>query len=61
MPMSNTDELLAGILMGVQDLLILQLALAAVPQREIRKLLGVDIGRINRVAKLVKKRKHAEP
>lgn len=38
----------------LQDLIIVQLALAGIGQREIRKVVGVDIARVTRIAKLVK-------
>ena len=44
---------------GVEDLLrdmmIVQLLLAGVGQREIRQIAGVDIGRVSRIGKLLKK------
>jgi hypothetical protein len=46
----STEELL-------QDLLIVQLSLAGVGQAEIRQIVGVDMHRVNRIAKLLKKRK----
>jgi len=39
------------------DLLIVELAKAGVKQLEIQKILGVDIYRINRIAKYFKNRK----
>jgi hypothetical protein len=41
----------------LQDLLIVQLSLAGVGQAEIRQIVGVDMHRVNRIAKLLKKRK----
>ncbi len=46
----STEELL-------QDLLIVQLSLAGVGQAEIRQIVGVDMHRVGRIAKLLKKRK----
>jgi hypothetical protein len=43
-----TEELL-------RDLLIVQLGLAGVTQRHIREIVGVDIHRVNRVVKHLKK------
>jgi hypothetical protein len=40
----------------LQDLLIVQLALAGVGQHQIREIAGVDIHRISRIAKLIKKK-----
>ena len=46
---------------GVEDLLrdimIVQLALAGVGQLQIREIVGVDIHRVSRIAKLIAKRK----
>lgn len=41
----------------LQDLIIIQLAFAGVGQHEIRKIAGVDIHRVSRIAKLIKKQK----
>jgi hypothetical protein len=41
----------------VQDLLIATLAKAGVPQTEIRKILGVDIVKVNRIARHIKPRR----
>jgi len=41
----------------LQDLIIVQLALAGIAQTEIRKIAGVDMNRVNRIAQLIKKRK----
>jgi len=41
----------------LQDLIIVHLALAGVGQHEIRKIANVDIHRVSRIAKLVKKQK----
>jgi transposase-like protein len=41
----------------LQDLIIVQLALAGVGQHQIREIAGVDIHRVSRIAKLITKRK----
>lgn len=41
----------------LQDLIIVQLALAGVGQHQIREIAGVDIHRVSRIAKLIKKQK----
>lgn len=45
---NSTQELL-------KDLLIVELGKAGVPQVEIRKIVGGDIHRVNRIVKLLKK------
>jgi hypothetical protein len=45
----------SSILATLQDLLIFQMALAGVPQKQIRHAVGLDMNRINRIAKLAKK------
>lgn len=47
---NSTDELL-------RDLLIVQLGLAGVKQLDIREIVGVDIHRVSRIVKLLKKEK----
>ena len=49
----TTDNLL-------QDLLIVQLGLAGVPQNNIREIVGVDMHRVNRIVKFLKKRKDTQ-
>ncbi|MFI5087676.1 MAG: hypothetical protein ACHP7I_04720 [Terriglobales bacterium] len=39
----------------LQDLLIVQLGLAGLTQHQIREIVGVDIHRVNRIAKYFKK------
>lgn len=39
----------------LQDLIIVQLALAGVGQHQIREIAGVDMHRVSRIAKLLKK------
>jgi hypothetical protein len=46
----TTDDLL-------RDMLIVQLLLAGVGQLQIRQIVGVDIHRVSRIAKLMKKSK----
>jgi hypothetical protein len=41
----------------LQDLMIVQLALAGVGQHQIREIVEVDIHRVSRIAKLIKKQK----
>ena len=41
----------------LQDLIIVQLALAGVGQHQIREIAGVDIHRVARIAKLIRKQK----
>jgi transposase-like protein len=41
----------------LRDLMIVQLVLAGVGQRQIREIVGVDIHRVSRIAKLIKKTK----
>jgi len=44
---NSTNELL-------KKLLIVELAIAGVPQREIGKIIGIGLGSVNRIAKYVK-------
>ena len=41
----------------LQDLIIVQLAIAGVGQHQIREIAGVDIHRVSRIAKLVRRQK----
>ena len=41
----------------LRDMFIAQLGLAGVPQQQIREIVGVDIHRVNRIVKLLKKAK----
>ena len=50
----------ATVLSTLQDLLIFQMASKGVPQRQIREAVGLDIGRVNRIAKLAKKSSNSE-
>ena len=45
---SKVEELL-------QDLIVIQLALAGVPGHDIRKVAGVDMNRVTKILKVVKK------
>ena len=44
----------ATVLSTLQDLLIFQMASAGVPQAQIREAVGVNMNRVNRIAKLAK-------
>jgi len=44
----------------IRDLLIVQLGLANVPQQDIRDIARCDIRRVNRIARLLPKRKTTE-
>ncbi len=41
----------------LRDMMIVQLLLAGVGQREIREIAGVEMGRVSRIGKLLKKPK----
>ena len=41
----------------LKDMLIVQLLLASVPQVETAKIAGVDVNRVNQIAKLLKRKK----
>ncbi len=43
----------------LRDMFIAQLGLAGVPQQQIREIVGVDIYRVNRIVKLLKRTKNA--
>lgn len=49
----NVEELL-------RDMMIVQLLIAGVGQHQIRQIVGVDIHRVSRIAKLMKKPKDAK-
>ncbi len=51
---SSSDETIRLL----KDLLIVQLGLAGVGQTEIRSIVGADMGRVNRIAKLVRKKEN---
>jgi hypothetical protein len=44
----------------LQDLMIVQLALAWIGQHQIRQIVGVDILHVSRIAKLIKKQRKEE-
>lgn len=48
------------LLSTLQDLFIFQMALAGVPQSQIRTAVGLDMNRVNRIAKLAKKIKKSD-
>lgn len=48
------------VLSTLQDLLIFQMAAAGVPQNKIRIAVGLDMNRVNRIAKLAKKIKKTD-
>ena len=54
----KTEE--TTILSTLQDLLIFQMAAAGVPQTQIRNAVALDMNRVNRIAKLVKKPQKTE-
>ncbi len=53
-------DLQAQILATLQDLLIFQMAAQGVPQGQIREAVGLDMNRVNRIAKLAKKSARSE-
>jgi len=53
----TVEELLVAQSELTKDMFIADLAIAGVPQREIAKLVYVDINRVSRIAKFLKKRK----
>jgi hypothetical protein len=44
----------------LRDMMIVQLLLAGIGQREIREITGVDMARVSRIGKLLKKPKAAK-
>jgi hypothetical protein len=48
------------VLSTLQDLLIFQMAMAGVAQNQIRQVIGLDINRVNRIARLAKRSKKVE-
>jgi hypothetical protein len=46
----------SALLSTLQDILIFQMAAYGVPQNQIRVAVGVDMNRVNRIAKLAKKK-----
>ena len=57
---NRTEQLLAAQSELLKDLFIAQLVIARVPQREIAKVVRVDLNRVNRIAKSLKKRKKSD-
>jgi hypothetical protein len=53
MAKNNRDEAILGIL---QDILIVQLTLAGVDNQSIRKVAGVQMSKVNRISKILRKR-----
>lgn len=49
------ESLLRDLLSAQRDSQILTLGLAGIPQIDIREIVGVDIHRVNRIVKLLKK------
>lgn len=56
-PSNESGVLSDRILKSLQDLLITQLLLADVPQLEVRKIAGVDVARVSRIAKALNQKK----
>lgn len=54
---STTDELLHELVSISRDTLIVELALAGLTQHQIREIVGVDIHKVNRIAKHLKSKK----
>jgi hypothetical protein len=57
MAKNNQGELILGVL---QDLLIVELTLAGVDNQSIRKIAGVQMSKVNRISKILKKRVRAK-
>jgi Trp operon repressor len=53
----NQPDTMREVATLLRDLLIVELAKAGVPQREIRAAVGGDLNRVTRFARLLKKRK----
>jgi hypothetical protein len=58
--MKMAKKVEATVLSTLQDLLIFQMASKDVPQGQIRQALGLDMNRVNRIAKLAKKSAKSE-
>jgi hypothetical protein len=52
------DQLLRELLNAVRDSQIIQLALAGVSQHDIRDVVGVDMHRVNRIARKLKAKRN---
>lgn len=53
----STEQLLVAQSELLRDMFIAELAIAGVPQLEIAKIVRVNLNRVNRIAKSLKKRK----
>ncbi|HEV2378905.1 MAG TPA: hypothetical protein VG206_03805 [Terriglobia bacterium] len=53
---SSTEELLVAQSELIRDMFITELTIAGVPQREIAKVVRVNLNRVNRIAKSLRKR-----
>jgi 3-methyladenine DNA glycosylase AlkD len=56
---TTVEELLVAQSELMKDMFIADLAIAGVPQLEIAKVVRVNLNRVNRIAKFLKKRKKA--
>lgn len=56
---NSTEQLLVAQSELLRDMFIAELSIAGVPQLEIAKVVRVDLNRVNRIAKSLKKRKKA--
>jgi hypothetical protein len=54
---SGTEELLVAQSELLRDMFIAELTIAGVPQLEISKVVRVNLNRVNRIAKFLKRRK----
>jgi hypothetical protein len=54
---SGTEDLLIAQSELLRDMFIAELAIAGIPQLEISKVVRVNLNRVNRIAKFLKKRK----
>ncbi|MBZ5567822.1 MAG: hypothetical protein LAN64_08220 [Acidobacteriia bacterium] len=54
---TTTEQLLAAQLDLLKDMFIAELALAGLPQLEIARIVRVDLNRVNRIGKSLKRRK----
>jgi hypothetical protein len=57
---ANSEELLAAQTELLKDMFIADLAIAGVPQREIAKVVHVNLNRVTRLAKSLKRRKRGD-
>lgn len=56
---NNPEQLLAAQSELLKDMFIAELAIAGVSQRDIAKVVRIDLNRVTRIAKLLKTRKKA--